>query len=309
MKGILMKTAPTARSFGRTTPLAMLWTAPALAFYGLFALFPLVVAVYLSCLKWNGLNQAVWVGASNWLALLHDGVAGHAIVLTFVLVVFTWAVETPLSILLGVFMAGPQRYRAVLSVFYFVPLLFSTVALGLTWTALLDPNFGALNALLRLIGLSRLAQGWLGDPNLALPVLILLIAWQMIPFHALLYQAGARQIPVELYDAANLDGANRWDTFFHITLPQLRYTVVTSSTLILTGALTSFDLIFVTTGGGPGNTTRVLALDMYITSFQSQQFGYGSVMAVLLVIIGVAMSVVLLRVTKFSQMSSQLEGL
>ncbi|MEI4908143.1 sugar ABC transporter permease, partial [Klebsiella pneumoniae] len=87
------------------------------------------------------------------------------------------------------------------------------------------------------------------------------------PFHALLYQAGTRQIPKELYEAAHLEGASRRDTFFRITLPQLRYTIVTSSILMLTGALTYFDIIYVTTGGGPGYATRVLALDMYITAF------------------------------------------
>lgn len=304
-----MKSLNTIHFLRSTTPLAILWTAPALILYGVFALLPLAVAVYLSGVQWNGLGQMMWVGAGNWLALLKDGVAGHAILLTFVLVVFTWLVETPLSLLLGVFMAGEQRYRSVLSIFYFVPLLFSTVALGLTWNSLLDPNFGAVDALLRLMGLGNLAQSWLGDPHLAMPVLILLIAWQFVPFHALLYQAGTRQIPKELYEAAHLEGASRWEAFSRITLPQLRYTIITSSTLMLTGALTYFDIIYVTTGGGPGYATRVLALDMYITAFQSQQIGYGSAISVLLILIGVTMSVFLLRATKFNQMSSQLEGL
>ena len=127
----------------RTTPLALLWTAPALGLYGLFALLPLVVAVYLSCVRWNGLGQMVWAGAGNWQSLLTDGVALHAILPSLEMMVLTWVIETPLSLLLGVFMAGEQRYRSVLSVFYFVPLLFSTVALGITWVSLLDPNFGA----------------------------------------------------------------------------------------------------------------------------------------------------------------------
>jgi raffinose/stachyose/melibiose transport system permease protein len=293
----------------RTTPLALLWTAPALALYGLFALLPLVVAVYLSCVRWNGLGQMVWVGAGNWLTLLSDGVALHAILLSLEMMVLTWVIETPLSLLLGVFMAGEQRYRAILSVFYFVPLLFSTVALGITWVSLLDPNFGVVDTLLRALGLSSLAQGWLGNENLAFPVVILLIAWQFIPFHALLYQAGTRQIPKELYEAATIDGATRRETFFSITLPQLRYTIITSSTLMLTGALTYFDIIWVTTGGGPGYATRVLPLHMYITAFQSEQIGYGSTLAVVLIVIGVALSIVLLRATRFSQMSSQLDGL
>ncbi len=298
-----------ARPVVRTTPLALLWTAPALGLYGLFALLPLVVAVYLSCVRWNGLGQMVWTGAGNWQSLLTDGVALHAILLSLEMMVLTWVIETPLSLLLGVFMAGEQRYRSVLSVFYFVPLLFSTVALGITWVSLLDPNFGVVDTLLRALGLGALAQGWLGNADLAFPVVVLLIAWQFIPFHALLYQAGTRQIPRELYEAATIDGATRWGSFFSITLPQLRYTFITSSTLMLTGSLTYFDIIWVTTGGGPGYATRVLPLHMYITAFQSEQIGYGSALAVVLIVIGVALSLILLRATRFTQMASQLDGI
>lgn len=293
----------------RTQWATTLWTIPALAFYGLFALLPMVIALYLSFVRWNGISAEVWVGPANWIALFSDGVAGHAILLTVEIMIISWVIQTPISLLLGVFMAGNQRYRSVLSFFYFIPLLFSTVAIGLTWLALLDPNFGLIDITLRAIGASNLAKGWLGSPDLAFGVVCAIIAWQFIPFHCLLYLGGARQIPRELYEAASMDGAGIMHQFFAITLPQLKYTIVTSSTLILTGALTYFDLIWVTTGGGPGYATRVLALDMYITAFQSQQVGYGSVLAVLLAVFGITLSLVLLKVTGFNRMSSQLEGL
>ncbi|HTK11433.1 MAG TPA: sugar ABC transporter permease [Ktedonobacteraceae bacterium] len=288
---------------------AVLWTAPALAFYTLFALVPMLIALYLSFTQWNGLTPAVWIGLKNWIALLSDAVTGHALVLTLELMILTWVVQTPLSLLLGVFMAGIQRYRAVLSVFYFIPLLFSTVAIGLTWESILDPNFGALDILLRAIGLTSLAQGWLGDPKLAFPVVLALISWQFVPFHALLYLGGARQIPHELYEASEIDGATRTQQFFLITLPQLKYTITTSTTLMLTGSLTYFDLIWVTTQGGPGYATRILPLQMYITAFQNQTVGYGSALAVLLAFFGIVLSLILLRFSGFTKMSSQLEGL
>jgi raffinose/stachyose/melibiose transport system permease protein len=292
-----------------TELLAVLWSLPALLFYGIFALVPMAIAVYLSFVSWNGLSALHWAGFANWVQLFHDPVAGHAILLTFGLMILGWVVQTPISLLLGVFMAGAHRYRSVFSFFYFIPLLFSTVAIGMTWSSMLDPNFGMIDILLKAIGLPQLAQGWLGNPNLAFYVVTLVISWQFVPFHALLYQAGARQIPLELYDASQLDGANRINRFFQITLPQLRYTIVTSSTLMLTGSLTYFDLIFVMTQGGPGYATRVLPLDMYISAFQNQQIGYGSTLAVLLAITGILLSVVLLRSTGFTKMSSQLEGL
>lgn len=293
----------------RDTWTAVLWTAPALAFYLLFAIIPLFIAIYLSFTSWDGFSAINWVGLKNWIALFSDAVTGHSLLLTIEVMIFSWLVQTPLSILIGVFMAGKQRYRAVLSAFYFIPLLFSAVAIGLTWESLLDPNFGLVDTLLKTIGLPWLAQGWLGDPRLAFLVVLAIICWQFIPFHALLYLGGARQIPKELYEAATIDGGGPVQNFFSITLPQLRYTIVTSTTLIFTGSLTYFDLFWVTTGGGPGYATRVLPLQMYITAFKDAQVGYGSVIAIVLAIFGVVLSVVLLRFTGFSKMSSQLEGL
>lgn len=299
----------TATGTRRASWMAVFWAMPALLFYVLFALVPMFIALYLSFTQWNGLSPEVWVGWKNWIALFSDSVTGHALILTFELMVLSWIIQTPLSLLLGVFMAGFQRYRSVLSVFYFIPLLFSTVAIGLTWESILDPNFGLLNTLLRTIGLPGLARGWFGDPNMAFYVIVALISWQFIPFHALLYLGGARQIPGEMYEAANIDGASSFQQFFSITVPQLKYTIITSTTLILTGSLTYFDLIWVTTGGGPGYATRILPLQMYITAFQSESVGYGSMLAVLLAVVGVILSFVLLRFSGFARMSSQREGL
>src|SRR5215469_6253544 len=111
----------------------MFWTTPALVFYIAFAIIPLFIAVYLSFTNWNGLAPAVWVGLSNWTALFSDAVTGNSLLLTIPVMIISWVVQTPLSILLGVFMAGKQRYRAFFSVFYFLPLLFSAVAIALTW--------------------------------------------------------------------------------------------------------------------------------------------------------------------------------
>lgn len=287
----------------------MLWTVPALVFYVAFAIIPLFIALYLSFTNWNGLTPAKWIGLQNWIGLLSDSVTGQSLLLTVEVMILSWIVQTPLSIMLGVFMAGAQKYRAVLSVLFFLPLLFSAVAIGITWQSLLDPNFGLIDTLLKSIGLSGLALGWLGDPKLAFYVVLVIICWEFIPFHALLYLGGARQIPKELYEAAEIDGGGRIQNFFGITLPQLKYTIVTSTTLIFTGSLTYFDLFWVTTQGGPGYATRVLPLQMYITAFKNQQIGYGSMIAVVLAVFGIALSFILLRFTGFSKMSSQLEGL
>nr|WP_188667743.1 sugar ABC transporter permease [Tersicoccus solisilvae] len=270
----------------------------------MFALVPLLGVVALSFTSWDGLGTPAWIGAENWGRILADPTTQRAFGLTLVLTAASWLVQFPVSLLLGVFMAGQQRYRAVLSVLYFLPLLFSAAAIGIAYKALLDPNFG----LGRAFGLDWLNQDWLGNPSLALPTLLFVVSWSFIPFHSLLYQGAVRQIPVQMYEAARIDGAGRVTTFLHITLPQVRNTIITSSTLMIVGSLTYFDLIFVMTGGGPGDATRILPLDMYLRGFRSYDMGGASVVGVLLVVLGLTISLALNRLGGGANAASRLEG-
>nr|WP_281373243.1 sugar ABC transporter permease [Kineococcus aurantiacus] len=205
--------------------------------------------------------------------------------------------------MLGVFISGSQKYRAVLAVLFFLPLLLSAAAVSIAYKALLDPNFGLGPGL----NLSFLTQDWLGRPALAMGVVIFIIAWQWIPFHSLIFQGAVRQIPASMYEAAQIDGAGRMRQFFSITLPQLKNTLITSSTLQVVGSLTTFDLIFVLTGGGPNDGTRALALDMYLTGFRANQMGLASAIAVILVVVGLVLAQLLQRLGG-RERNSQLEG-
>jgi raffinose/stachyose/melibiose transport system permease protein len=305
--------APTEDSVGAGRPRSRqhihrapsLWYAsPALIMFAAFALIPLVVVFGLSFTNWDGLSAITFAGFDNWVAALSDPQTWEALWLTIQVMVLSWIIQTPIAILLGVFTAGRQRYRAIFAVLYFVPLLISAAAIAISWKALLDPNFGLGQS----TGIPWLSQNWLGDPNTALYVVIVVIAWQFIPFHALLYQGGVQQIPASMYEAATLDGAGRMQQFFNITLPQLRNTIITSTTLLLVGSLTYFDIVFVLTGGGPGTATRILPLDMYITGFQEYNMGVASVLAVILVVFGLSLSLGLMKFSGFSKMSSDLEG-
>jgi len=280
---------------------------PALLLFGLFALLPMVFVVILSVSKWDGLGDISWAGGANWSHLWNSGVTRHALWLTAKVMIFSWVIQTPISLLLGVFLAGRQRYRALLAAVFFVPLLLSSAAVALAYRNLLDPNFG-LTQSLKDGPFDLLAKDWLGNQNLVLFTVIFVISWQFVPFHSLLYQAGVRQIPATMYEAARLDGASTIQQFFFVTLPQLRYTIVTSSTLMLVGSLTYFDVVFIMTGGGPGYSTRLLPLDMYITGFQSHDFGEASAIAVVLVAAGLAISLGLVKFSGFSRMQSQTAG-
>jgi raffinose/stachyose/melibiose transport system permease protein len=276
---------------------------PALAMFLLFGVVPLVGVLALSFAQWDGLGAIHTAGLSNWRSVLSDPGLPHSVLVTFEVMILSWAVQTPMSLLLGVFLAGRQRYRAVLAVLYFVPLLLSSAAIAITYKALLDPNFGLGPGL----HIGFLTQDWLGNGNLAVGVVIFVVSWQFIPFHSLIYQGGVRQIPTSMYEAAAIDGAGRIRQFFSITVPQLKYTIITSSTLMVVGSLTFFDLIFVLTAGGPGDATRVLALDMYKRGFQANLMGPASVIAVMLVLLGLALALLLRRLGG-STTASQQEG-
>jgi raffinose/stachyose/melibiose transport system permease protein len=297
------------RSARRGTRLADLaGVGPPMALFCLFIIVPMIAAFVLSFVTWNGLGAPRWAGGANWAEFFRDPVARTSVVVTAKVVLLSYLVQTPISMALGLFTAGRQRYRSVYAAIYVLPLLISTAGIALMWESLLDPNFGALAALSRSWHLGFLRQNWLGSPGLTLYVIVAIIAWQFIPFHTLLYAVGRRHIPGVLYEAARLDGASPAQLFWRVTLPQLRYTIVTSGILMIVGALTYFDIIYITTDGGPGYTTRVLSLDMYNVAFSQDQYGYASVLAVILGVIGIAVAVGLVRFTGFAAMGSQQEG-
>ncbi len=278
------------------------WMAlPALIMFTIFGIIPLLGVLLLSFTSWNGIGAITYAGFDSWRSVLGDPALPHALWITFKIMIFTWVIQTPASVLIGVFMAGHQRYREFLATLFFIPLLLSSAAIAVAYKALLDPNFGLGPGL----HLDFLTQDWLGDSTLAFWVVMFIVSWQFIPFHSLIYQGAVRQIPDSMYEAAMLDGAGRVRQFWSITLPQLRNVMITSSTLMIVGSLTFFDIIFVLTAGGPADATRNLALDMYIRGFQGNQMGLASAIATILVVIGLALALFLRRI---GGSGSQLEG-
>lgn len=282
------------------------WAAPALAFFGLFALLPMVAVGYLSFTAYDGLNPPQWVGLENWTRLAGDAVFLDSLRLSVTLTALSWAGQTAIALPLGVYLAGPGRGRALLAAVFFVPLLMSSAAIAVLWRSLFDPNFGLASVLGPLVGIPD--GNIIGDSSFAFGAVLLVISWQFLPFHALLYQAATRAIPAMLHEAALLDGAGRWQQFRSVTLPQLRDTVIASGVLIVVGSLTYFEIVLILTGGGPGTATRILPLHMYLEGFRSFRMGYAAALAVVLVVVGAALSLVITRVTGYRDMSSQREG-
>lgn len=278
------------------------WIVPGLVLFGLFGLAPMVLVAYLSLTQWNLLGTPEFAGLANWERFFTDSAILDSLWLSAILTVLCWGFQTPISLLLGVWAAGKQRSRAVLSAIFFLPLLLSSTAIAILWHALLDPNWG-LPSYLGGDG------NFIGTPQGAMISVAFVASWQFIPFHTLIYQSGTRQIPEVLYQAAVIDGANKFRQFVHITLPQLRHTIVTSSVLMIVGALTYFETVLVLTAGGPGTSTYILPFRMYATGFRSYDMGYASAIAFALVVLATAISIILVRISGFAKMRSTREGM
>lgn len=288
----------------RTGRPGIAWALPATVFFALFAIVPLILVAVLSFASWNGLGDIQFTGLDNWTKLFDDPVMITSLWLSVLLTALGVAVQTPLSILLGVWAAGPQRNRAVLSAIFFVPLLLSATAVSILWRSLLDPNFGVPSQLHWLFGDGNL----FGHQNTAIGVLVFVSAWQYTPLHTLIYQGATRAIPEVLYQAAAIDGAGRVRQFFSVTLPQLRNAIITSAILMIVGGLTTFDTVLILTQGGPGTDTTISAYYMYDKAFKSFDYGTGAAVALLLVVVATVISLIVVRVSGFDKMAGTQEG-
>ena len=301
--------APDRRA-GRVAPAlerpGVVWAIPGLAFFLVFAIVPMVGIGYLSFTRWDGLSAPQFAGFENWSRFVHDGEMLQSTLVTGILLLGNVVVQLPISLLLGVWSAGYQRNRAVLSAIFFLPLLFSTAATAIMWRQLLDPNFGIPSQLSTLLGGHT---DLFGSRTGAIGCLVAVTSWQFIPFHTLLYQGAARTIPLSLYQAAAIDGAGRVRQFRHITLPHLRNTIITTTTFMVVGGLTAFDIVLLLTNGGPGTDTAIMPFKMYQTAFRIYDYGYASAIATFLLLLATAASLVLVKVSGYDKMSSTLEGM
>ena len=268
------------------TVTAALFLLPTLIAISLFIIWPIIDSFRLSLFKWNGVDPVkLWIGAENWSRLLQDGVFWRAVRNNFVIVLLSILVQVPVGMVLAVLLdSGGKRFR-IFKITYFLPMLMSTVAIGILFKYLYDPYFGLINATLEAVGLKDLTQQWLSEPKIALYSVIAVICWQYIPFYMLLFLAALGGIPAELREAALIDGATENKYFWKIALPLMRGTIITASTLSLIGSLKYFDLIWVMTEGGPVNSTELMATYMVKKTFQSFEVGYGATVASALFII------------------------
>ncbi|MET8357574.1 sugar ABC transporter permease [Micromonospora sp. NPDC005171] len=286
-----LASAPDAHRFrwARAAGTGWLYVLPALVMYAVFVLRPLVLTFQYSLYDWNGIGVARWVGLDNYLTVFTDSdllkIIGNAIVL---IVFFSF-----IPVALGLLVASMVRrittgaFGTVVRTILFLPQVIPLVAAGIAWSWLLSSN-GLVNQALRAVGLGGVARAWLGDFDTALPAVGVIGAWVLLGLCTILLVTGMSKIDPALYEAARLDGAGPVREFLAVTLPSLRQEIGVCLTVTIIAALASFDIVYISTSGGPGLQTTVPGLEIYRLAFSQRQVGLASALAVVLMVLVLA---------------------
>lgn len=275
------------KTAGKFEKKILLWMAlPAFLIYAFLYLYPALSNLLYATQKWDGITTPEFTGFRNMQFLLTQDdlfrkALGNNLRFMFVVVIL----QTGFSLLFATFLLKNSKTNIVLRIIYFFPTILSSVSVGIIWTFLYDPNYGSINAVIKAAGLGEYAPLWLGDEKLSLYSIALTQVWFHTGQMIVIYVAGLQQIPRELYEAAEMDGASRWQQFKGVTWPMALPTtaIVVAYTTIQT--FRAFDLIFAMTGGGPLYSSEILVTLIYNTAFVSQKFGYASAQSIILVVL------------------------
>jgi raffinose/stachyose/melibiose transport system permease protein len=274
----------------------VLFILPGLLLYTVLQIYPLLQSVYYSFFSWKGFGEMIPMGLANYIKIFTDDyIIKIAFRNIFLFSAVSLVVMLPLSFMLAYSLNAPIRFAKTFSVIFYVPGVISTVIIGVMWGAILNFDTGFINTLLRQIGLGSLVKVWLGDPKLTIFVIILVNAWQWAGYHMLIFFASLQAIPEDLYEAAMLDGAGKWQRLFRLTIPLMTGSIKMNMILIIIGSFKCFDIVYTMTYGGPADSTQMLATYMYHNTFRRFNFGYGSSIAMIIFILCITCSLLLQR--------------
>jgi raffinose/stachyose/melibiose transport system permease protein len=282
---------------GESKYLGWLYLLPGLIIYVLFILYPIVETFRLSFYKWDGFStNRLFIGIQNYIEIFQRGQFLSALVHNLIFIIFYCFIPILVGLVLASLLGrrilpGMAFFRAGL----FLPQVLSMVVVGVVWRWIFNPAFGPLNILLKTIGLGAWALPWLGDSTWALPAIGLIGSWVQYGFCMVLFLAGMQRIPAEFYEAAELDGANEVQQLLYVTLPGLRPEMGVALITTIIAALRVFDLVFVTTRGGPGDATLVASFLVYRSAFQQNRIGYAAAVATIMTCVILLISYMITR--------------
>ncbi|MEF3308594.1 sugar ABC transporter permease [Paenibacillus sp. GYB004] len=275
-----------------------LFSLPAVLFVALMVVFPLGYTAWLSLHEWSmsGTSAPQWIGLRNYAELLADSrfweSAWHTIYFSFGVVI----AETILGVLIAVLLNRSFRFKSVVKTLFLLPMVSTPVAIAMVWMLIFEPTVGFANYLLGMFGIAP--QAWLTSSETVMPSLMLVDVWEWTPMITLIVLAGMTTLPHEPYESAVVDGATRWQIFWQITIPMLIPTIVVAMLLRMIDALKTFDLIYATTQGGPGNSSETLNTYGYVLGFGFFKVGLGSALIMLFLLLVALISLIFVYVRK-----------
>ena len=273
------------------------WALPGILFVLAIHYVATSVGGFFAFTNWSGIGSFSWVGLDNFVRIFQDpskvGALSNTLFLAFGSVILSNIAG--LALALGLNRGLKSRY--ILRVLFFMPVVLSPLAVSYIWKFIFDYN-GPINLALRAVGLDEFAKAWVADPTWAIWTVLVVVVWQNTGFAMVIYMAGLAAVPIEIEEAAAIDGANLWQRFRNVTLPAIRPAVAIATTLGLVNGLRVFDQIMALTGGGPAGATETLATQVYKQSFALGNFGYGAALALLLTVIILVFAVVQQRATQ-----------
>ncbi|MDQ1021140.1 carbohydrate ABC transporter permease [Streptomyces afghaniensis] len=277
------------RSRSRTRRRALNWLTavgfqlPALVLFMGLVLLPMLFALYAAFFRWGGFGMpSDYIGGENFTRLFQDDVFLGDLWRCLVLVVLSLVVQLPFALAMAVLLNQRMRGRAVYRMLFFAPYVLSEAITGILFGMIFAPDDGFADQVLGKVGLDGLGGEWFADPSTVMATLFLVMTWKYFGFHMMLYLAGLQAVPRELTEAALIDGAGPWQRFRNVTLPLLAPTLRISVFLSVIGAIQLFDLVWVTTAGGPDHHSETMAVTMFQYGFKRYQVGYASAVSVVM---------------------------
>ncbi|WP_155056660.1 carbohydrate ABC transporter permease [Streptomyces blattellae] len=256
---------------------------PALVLFLVLVLLPILFALYAAFFRWGGFGMpSDYIGADNFTRLFDDPVFLGDLWRCLVLVGLSLAIQLPFALAMAVLLNQRIRGRAVYRTLFFAPYVLSEAITGILFAMIFAPDSGLADQVLGSVGLDGLGGTWFADPSTVMATLFLVMTWKYFGFHMMLYLAGLQSIPAELTEAALIDGASPWQRFRHVTLPLLAPTLRISVFLSVIGSIQLFDLVWVTTAGGPDHHSETMAVTMFQYGFKRYQVGYASAISVVM---------------------------
>ena len=272
-----------------------LYVLPALLLIGVLIFIPLVLTGYYGLMDWDGIGAMEFIGLENYINAIQDEKFWESALHSFLLALFS-TLSLIIYLAISLILASKIKGSDLLRKIYLIPMLLSSVAIAQLWIKVFNPTNGMLNSILMAIGIEN-PPAWLAEPSVVLYAIFIPILWQYAGFYILIYYAALKNIPESLVEAAKIDGATPLQIAYKIKLPLIMGVIKVTIVLAVVGSLKYFDLIYVMTGGGPNGASEVMASYMYKLAFSSNDFGYGSAIGFLLLIITLVVTVIIRKAT------------